>query len=123
MTEKNKTEEPKRNIYWNACSKYELANFVKEKKEHGQIIVLEQSICFINGRCVLDPKDKEDKKKIKFIEASKAFKKKEIIPCENMVEAYKLDQQRALRKSQTQVSLDSDLDAQPAVETIGSGNL
>ena len=132
MTDSNEVKTDKV-IYWAPALKYELANFIPELWEHGRIVRRERSLPFHNNMCVLDPDcgckctKKEictcDKKAIAHIENSKAFKTGDIIKCADMAEAHKLTRMRAARKSNTQINIDTDLSTQPAVASVGSGDL
>jgi hypothetical protein len=75
----------KEKIYWSRAARYRLDGWVLEKKTAGYIDSPSQALKFEEHVFVTAEKDKHE-----FIEGSKAFRRNDIILCENIEQARKL---------------------------------
>lgn len=102
MTKVNETEKPKdkpkEKIYWASASGYQLANFIKEKRDNnGGLVQPESPLRFSNHVLITS-----DPKKQAHVESSDAFGSL-IIECRDMQQANKLTHDLLVRKQVKEV--------------------
>lgn len=80
-------------IFWAPAKQFQIANFIKEEKQAGHLVRMEEPIRFAENIFVT-----EDKKAANFVRNSESFKAGIIRECESMAEAQALSRDRGIRK-------------------------